>query len=433
MKLFLIFLASLLFPQNDVPVEADSLGQISVYQYGRIQPNRDERRPFPDSITLLDIPSVRAQLRAKDEKVQGLVAEVKERFAPGPIFAASPEKRAEYRSFVAERMKETLGPIDLEKIEGALDRRRFYAVMPSQYLEKRGETPDKALAFETYIVSSKENINERIKKLYSETLVILFAEFPEYLRNDLKSIVMDGKRFFPSPALLRLDLQRITKDEFSPRPPHRTSCRLELNALSELDLSAYTRGNLFFEFGERLAQTGIPKTHPAWRDYSDHVDLAFKISRELSEKLSKLDSPNGDPVKAANRQSLQDEADKEAQKIIDHIMAGLSQDEVKAYKRYVVGCEMLIFGPSKLLQSKEAEQTLNFKFELSHRERLKKSAPQALEFLTKEMQQLERDVLKEAAASTGNRAILDKHFRWLDHGVDVFPSIELLLREDVMF
>ena len=59
------------------------------------------------------------------------------------------------------------------------------------------------------------------------------------------------------------------------------------------------------------------------------------------------------------------------------------------------------------------------------------NAHKTLEFLTKEVQQLERDILIEAATATGNLSMLDMHFKWLGNGFDTFPPIELFFAVDV--
>lgn len=430
-KFLLVLLTSLLVFQEPDSADVDTVDSVMIYPSGRVQLVKNTRRPFPDAFSLLEIPRVRAQLRAKEDSVNEIIAEVKGKFRTETIFRDKAEKKTEYRILVEKRMKEALSPIDLEKIELALERRRFYSFLPAQYLEHRGESPENALAFENEIVSRRGAINDRVKRIYAESLIILFAEFPEYLRDDLKTIVMDGKNFFPSPSLLRLDLQRLLNGELEAQLPSLTTGLLRVNALSEFDLLKYTRGNRFFEFGEHLAKTGISKDHPVWKDYDFHMPLVFEMGRQLSSKKSKIGEAHGDPVKAANLRSLEDEAAKETQKIIDHLIEGLDKDELRAYQRYVVGCKMLVFGPSTLLENELAERTLNFKFEKSHRDRLKRAAPKTLEFLTKEVQQLERDILIEAATATGNLSMLDRHFKWLRNGFDTFPPIELFFAVDV--
>lgn len=412
--------------QEPVRFEIDRLEAISMRISGRLQFDMTGKRPAPDELSVLRLPQVQTQLTDKNDELPKLISEMDSEFPTNSIYFQPADKIMAYHNTLQRKMRLVLGPIDLFKVQAVLKSRAFYA-SPADYLANRGIDDETVAKFEKFFRENRNDVVKRLQALEAETFIILFADFPVQVRNDLVALMTDDTVQFPSPSALRLDLMKLKKGEFSKRPSDRTGVSYRLNELSEMEFVTYTQHDPFSDFGEQLAVAKFPKSHPIWSDFQLHHELAMDLGLKYSNKRFEIEKTGGSNAKI-QLEATHEQYVKDITKITDHILSGLNEKEQLEFRRSRVACEVVVFGPSSLFHNERAWQTLNFKFEDKHRKLLQKSAPDALDFLLKETQKFERELLIEACKSAGDESIPEKHFVWLNSSLNSFPPIELLLR-----
>jgi len=426
MVLPIAMLLAFIWWQEPVRFEIDRLETVTMKINGRIQFDMTGMMPAPDELSVLRLPHVQAQLADGNDDLAKLISEMDTEFPTKTIYVQPADKILAYRNALQRKLKLALGPIDLLKIQAILKSRAFYA-SPADYLAIRGIDDETVAKFEKFFRENRNDVVKRLKALKAETFKILFAEFPDQVRNDLVALMNDDTVQFPSPSALRLDLMALKKGNFNKRPPGRTGVSYCLNELSEMEFVMYTQHDPYSDFGEQLAVAKFPKSHPIWRDFQMHHELAMDLGLKYSNKRLEIEKSGGSSAKI-QLEATHEQYVKDIAKITDHILSGLNEKEQLEFRRSNVACEVVVFGPSSIFHNEQAWQTLNFKFEHKHRKLLQKTAPEALNFLLKETKKFERELLVEACRSAGDESIPEKHFLWLDSSLNSFPPLELLLR-----